>query len=498
MGGVLPTEANIQLTGPGLIGRDTVGAGLSRRLTPAEAKALLAVTDGASAYEVAVANGFVGDEAAWLASLVGPQGPQGIQGPTGATGATGPQGLQGDTGPTGATGPQGPQGDTGPTGATGATGPQGPQGDTGPQGPQGPTGATGATGPAGADGTDGNTVLNGAVAPTTEGVDGDFYINTAVWDIYGPKSAGVWGSGVSLVGPAGADGVDGTDGVGVPAGGTAGQVLSKIDGTDYNTQWVDQSGGGITSLNSLTDATQTFAVGTTAQSNNLGWVSSAGVHTLHVPDASTSNRGVITAGDQTLRGHKTISAATDTGAAVLTVSGSGGGSARINDNGTIVINGSLATGSFPLTVQFNGSTFFRVAASQTVEVVGTGTVLTTQSGWGGINANTGANNTRFMGYRNVSIVPDAPQLNGGGSASYYAEVNNGTLGTRRDLKCRDLTAANGVFSEVITLGAYTIATRPTASSYTGGVIRLTDATPAQRLAFSDGTNWRYVDDGTTV
>lgn len=35
---------------------------------------------GLTAYEEAVANGFVGDEAAWLASLVGPQGPQGIPG----------------------------------------------------------------------------------------------------------------------------------------------------------------------------------------------------------------------------------------------------------------------------------------------------------------------------------------------------------------------------------------------------------------------------------
>ena len=30
----------------------------------------------------------------------------------------------------------------------------------------------------------------------------------------------------------------------VPTGGTAGQVLSKIDENDYNTQWVEQSGGG--------------------------------------------------------------------------------------------------------------------------------------------------------------------------------------------------------------------------------------------------------------
>ena len=72
--------------------------------------------DGLSAYEVAVADGFIGDETAWLASLVGP---------TGATGATGPQGIQGETGLTGATGPQGEQGIQGIQGETGATGPAG-------------------------------------------------------------------------------------------------------------------------------------------------------------------------------------------------------------------------------------------------------------------------------------------------------------------------------------------------------------------------------------
>ena len=33
--------------------------------------------------------------------------------------------------------------------------------------------------------------------------------------------------------------VDGEDGVGVPAGGSAGQKLAKIDAADYNTHWVD-------------------------------------------------------------------------------------------------------------------------------------------------------------------------------------------------------------------------------------------------------------------
>lgn len=42
----------------------------------------------------------------------------------------------------------------------------------------------------------------------------------------------------------GVPGPQGPPGVGVPAGGDSGQVLAKIDGDDYNTEWVDQSGGG--------------------------------------------------------------------------------------------------------------------------------------------------------------------------------------------------------------------------------------------------------------
>jgi hypothetical protein len=51
-------------------------------------------------------------------------------------------------------------------------------------------------------------------------------------------------SGGGAPGTDGADGADGADGVGVPAGGTAGQVLEKIDGTDFNTQWATPAGGG--------------------------------------------------------------------------------------------------------------------------------------------------------------------------------------------------------------------------------------------------------------
>lgn len=87
-------------------------------------------------------------------------------------------------------------------------------------GPQGPTGATGATGPAGADGADGADGATGPAGPA------------------GPTGA------TGPQGPTGPAGADGADGVGVDAGGTTGQVLAKASNTDYDTEWVDQTGGG--------------------------------------------------------------------------------------------------------------------------------------------------------------------------------------------------------------------------------------------------------------
>lgn len=78
--------------------------------------------DGKSAYQIALDEGFVGTEAEFLDSLVGPEGPQGeqgIQGPRGDIGPAGPagaDGIDGATGPRGETGPAGPKGDTGADG----------------------------------------------------------------------------------------------------------------------------------------------------------------------------------------------------------------------------------------------------------------------------------------------------------------------------------------------------------------------------------------------
>lgn len=59
---------------------------------------LLASCQGKSAYEIAVENGFVGDEKAWLESLKGEAGAKGENGKQGEAGAIGYPGLPGEAG----------------------------------------------------------------------------------------------------------------------------------------------------------------------------------------------------------------------------------------------------------------------------------------------------------------------------------------------------------------------------------------------------------------
>jgi len=109
---------------------------------------------------------------------------------------------------------------TGQEGEPGPAGPQGPPGEQGPIGPIGPTGAKGDKGDTGNTGSAGST---------------------------GPQ---------------------GNPGVGVPTGGTVNQVLAKIDATNYNTQWVNQSGGGVSqSYVDTADALRVLKAGDTMTGN---------------------------------------------------------------------------------------------------------------------------------------------------------------------------------------------------------------------------------------
>ena len=89
------------------------------------------------------------------------------------------------------------------------------------------TGVTGTQGPAGNNGLDGKTVLNGTTIPNASiGTNGDFYINTATSNLFGPKTNDVWGNGVPLVGPQGIQGIAG------PTGSTGPQGIAGINGSN--------------------------------------------------------------------------------------------------------------------------------------------------------------------------------------------------------------------------------------------------------------------------
>lgn len=162
--------------------------------------------DGLSAYEVAVADGFVGNETAWLASLVGADGADG------ADGAQGPQGIQG------------------------------PQGDAGADGTNGTNGTNGSDG---LDGADGDSAYQVWLNEGNVGTEADFII--AITGADGADGSDGAQGPQGIQGPAGNDGMDGADGIdglGVPAGGTTGQYLRKASNADNDTEWAALAGGG--------------------------------------------------------------------------------------------------------------------------------------------------------------------------------------------------------------------------------------------------------------
>ena len=139
------------------------------------------------------------------------------QGAAGAAGADGATWLSGSGAPGGSTGANGDHyldtatydiykktsGSWGKIGnIKGATGAKGDKGDTGAQGPAGADGA---------DGADGATWLFGAVAPTNQGKNGDWYLNTATYDVY-QKSSNAWSKTGNIKGAAGAQGPKGDKG----------------------------------------------------------------------------------------------------------------------------------------------------------------------------------------------------------------------------------------------------------------------------------------------
>lgn len=394
-------------------------------------------------------------------------------------------GLRGSAGSTGPTGPQGPpNGFTGATGVMGATGPGG-----GATGPRGFTGATGV-------GTQGFTGATGVAG--TQGFTG-------------PTGVGTTGAS----GPRGFTGATGVAGVGIIAGGTTNQVLSKNSNTDYDLKWATVSGGsgqatffnvktyGATGNGSTDDTTNiqtainaALATGTTTATVYFPAGQYKITSSLICTGATLSagGYGVILRGD----GHQASQIFKAGNFAGVTFNGNGGPDGNNTAFGGMIdisVNGDVHTGA---AVQLNSAQqmFFRG-----VSIIGNADVAfdinTTQDCFfSQISANNCGSNTKAVieiyggadGTSNmlwfnqirletflkggIRITRGAGATGGGNNGMFFSDVKLETVNVRGDLFYADgytqqLSLNNAFFS----LGGF-------ASGYT---------TPANAITFGDGS-----------
>lgn len=142
-----------------------------------------------------------------LIGCEGPQGPGGSEGPRGTEGPVGPAGEDGSVIHADAGTPAAELGENGDYYLNRDTGElYGPKGDDGwgtPISLKGPDGENGEDGDDGADGQDGSQIYAGTGSPGASlGLTGDYYLDKAEFELYGPKTDGGWGTPISLKGTA--------------------------------------------------------------------------------------------------------------------------------------------------------------------------------------------------------------------------------------------------------------------------------------------------------
>ncbi|MCF6142534.1 hypothetical protein L1S34_14675 [Flavobacterium sp. K77] len=210
------------------------------------------------------------------------------------------------------------------------------------------------------------TPATGLMVYQTDATAGFYFYNGTAW--------------TSLNGTNGTNGTNGANGQGVPTGGTANQVLAKVNATDFNTQWVTPSGSdnlgnhtATTSLNmnsnAITNATNITATGTATLGGNtyptntgtngqvlttngagaLSWGSaSGGGSSLQLVVTKTVGQTTQVGSSLTLPDVVNFESANGTGAALT------GGNTWTNNNTFTV--GATGAGTYLIQVQLMGGT----------------------------------------------------------------------------------------------------------------------------------------------
>jgi len=187
-----------------------------------------------------------------------------------------------------------------PEGATGATGAIGPEGSAGATGSQGSQGVPGPIGPAGLNWKGEWVSLYEYVIDDAVGYDGaSWFCILATGALATPPSLDptYWAllASQGATGPQGPIGLTGDPGLPGETGPTGATGPQGSPGTS----------GGITTLNTLTAGTQTFA--TTANGLDFTITSTGSVHSFNIPSASIYARGLVNTYPQGFAGIKTFS-----------------------------------------------------------------------------------------------------------------------------------------------------------------------------------------------
>jgi len=377
---------------------------------------------------------------------------------------------------------------------------KGEQGDRGLQGDKGNAGRDGKDGKDGRDGKDGSIGKNGK-----DGEDGVSVVNakvdfddSLVFTLSDGKTINV-GEVKGEKGENGRDGNTGANGIGVPTGGTSGQILAKNSSLDYDTGWITNSGSGtVTSVaatagtgisitgspittsgtlnitNSAPDQTVVLTAGTGISTSgtypNFTVTNSAPDQTVALTGAGTTSitgtypNFTITSNDSATGTVTSVAATAGTGISITGSPITTSGTLNITNTAPDQIVALTQGGTTTITGTYPNFTISSADQFQGTVTSVTGTSPVVSSGGATPAISMAAATTSVSGYLTST---DWNTFNGKGSGTVtsVAALTLGTAGT--DLGS---TVANGTTTPVITLNV------PTASATNRGALSSADWT----------------------
>ena len=216
-----------------------------------------------------------------------------------------------------------------------------------------------------------------------------------------------------------------------PGGPSTGSSILQSD-TSGNMIWVPMTSGlsnAITSINSQTGPSITLQTGTSG--SDFGINSSTNTITFNLPDASASNRGVVTTGSQTIAGTKTFSSAISGNLSGTATTSQNVNTAQFTNNNvhylTFTLQGNGA-GAALSTSGVSGKLTYRPSDEQLSVTYITGTAFTATNLYGTLTGNvtgtaTTSQNVNTAQYTNNSVHYLTFTLQGSGSGAALSTSN---------------------------------------------------------------------------